>query len=136
VSSLVRSFPAHPSRLSEIRTFVRKQARQAELSTDASDDLALAVSEASANAILHAGGAMLTVSWEADGERVLVEVRDEGVFRRRVPMPELDGGGGHGIPLMMALMDEVVVREGTEEAPGTLVRLVKYRRRRRERNPA
>jgi anti-sigma regulatory factor (Ser/Thr protein kinase) len=45
-------------------------------------------------------------------------------------MPELDGQGGHGIPLMMALMDEVVVREGTEETPGTLVRLVKYRQRR------
>lgn len=45
-------------------------------------------------------------------------------------MPEFDGGGGHGIPLMMALMDEVVVREGTEEDPGTLVRLVKYRQRR------
>lgn len=131
MSSLIRSFPAHPSRLSEIRSFVRKQARQAELSKEASDDLALAVSEACANAILHAGGAMLTVNWQSDGERIEVEVRDEGIFRRRVPMPELDGQGGHGIPLMMALMDEVVVREGTEESPGTLVRLVKYRQRRR-----
>jgi hypothetical protein len=33
--------------------------------------------------------------------------------------------------LMMALMDEVVVREGTEEDPGTLVRLIKYRNKRR-----
>jgi serine/threonine-protein kinase RsbW len=103
---------------------------KAGLSKELSDDLALAVSEACANAILHAGGATITVGWLSDGERIEVEVRDEGIFRRRVPMPELDGQGGHGIPLMMALMDEVVVREGTEEDPGTLVRLVKYRQRR------
>jgi anti-sigma regulatory factor (Ser/Thr protein kinase) len=127
---MMRSFPAHPSRLSEIRTFVRKQAAEAGLSKDAADDLALAASEASANSILHSGGATITVDWRSDGERIEVEVRDEGIFRRRVPMPELDGGGGHGIPLMMALMDEVVVHEGTEHAPGTLVRLVKYRQRR------
>lgn len=99
-------------------------------SNDAADDLALAVSEACANSIVHAGGSTITVSWRSDGERSEVEVQDEGVFHRRVPMPELDGQGGHGIPLMMALMDEVAVREGTEQDPGTLVRLVKYRNRR------
>ena len=135
MSPLIRSFPAHPSRLSEVRAFVRKQAIQSGFSNDAADDLALAVSEACANSILHSGGATITVTWRSDGERSEVEVRDEGIFRRRVPMPELDGQGGHGIPLMMALMDEVVVREGTEQAPGTLVRLVKYRNR-RQRNLA
>ena len=135
MSRLIRSFPAHPSRLSEIRNFVRKQSIQAGMSTDGADDLALAVSEACANSIVHAGGATITVDWRSQGERVEVEIRDEGIFRRRVPMPELDGQGGHGIPLMMALMDEVVVKEGTEQAPGTLVRLVKYRAR-RQRNLA
>ena len=130
MSRLIRSFPAHPSRLSEIRTFVRKQSAQAGLSNDAADDLALAVSEACANSIVHSGGATITVDVRTDGDRIEVEVRDEGVFRRRVPMPELDGQGGHGIPLMMALMDEVVVHEGTEQDPGTFVRLVKYRQRR------
>lgn len=130
MSPLVRSFPAHPSRLTEIRTFVREQAVLAGFSNDAADDLALAVSEACANSIVHAGGSKITVSWRSDGERSEVEVQDEGVFHRRVPMPELDGQGGHGIPLMMALMDEVAVREGTEQDPGTLVRLVKYRNRR------
>jgi anti-sigma regulatory factor (Ser/Thr protein kinase) len=135
VSRLIRTFPAHPSRLSEIRTFVRGQAIQSGFSSEAADDLALAVSEACANSIVHAGGATITVTWQSDGERSEVEIRDEGIFRRRVPMPELDGGGGHGIPLMMALMDEVSVREGTEQDPGTLVRLVKYRQR-RQRNLA
>jgi anti-sigma regulatory factor (Ser/Thr protein kinase) len=135
VNRLIRSFPAHPSRLSEIRTFVRKQSIQAGLSSDAADDLALAVSEACANSIVHAGGPTITVDWRSEGERVEVEIRDEGVFRKRVPMPEVDGQGGHGIPLMMALMDEVVVQEGTEQAPGTLVRLVKYRQK-RQRNYA
>ena len=135
MSRLIRSFPAPPARLSEIRNFVRKQSIHAGLSADGADDLALAVSEACANSIVHAGGATITVDWRSQGERVEVEIRDEGIFRRRVPMPELDGQGGHGIPLMMALMDEVVVKEGTEQAPGTLVRLVKYRAR-RQRNLA
>lgn len=129
MSQLDRSFPAHPSRLSEIRAFVREEAVQTGFSEDAAHDLALAVSEASANSILHAGGTSITVSCRAHEDRTEVEVRDQGIFRRRVPMPELDGGGGHGIPLMMALMDEVVVQEGTEQDPGTLVRLVKYRSR-------
>ncbi len=129
---MVRTFPAHPSRLSEIRDFVRSQALQSGLSQDASDDLALAASEACANSIVHAGGPTITVSWRSDRERIELEVRDEGIFRRRVPMPELEGGGGHGIPLMLALMDEVVLQEGTEHNPGTLIRLVKYRRNQRK----
>ena len=54
-----------------------------------------------------------------------VEVRDLGVFKKRVLMPEVGDQGGHGIPLMMALVDEVTIHEGTSREPGTLVRLVK-----------
>jgi len=46
-------------------------------------------------------------------------VADGGVFRRRVPLPEVDGEGGHGIQPMMAVIDEVTVREGTTARPGT-----------------
>jgi anti-sigma regulatory factor (Ser/Thr protein kinase) len=128
---LIRSFPAHPSTLADIRTFVRKQAAQGGFTEAAANDLALAVSEACANSIVHAATATILVTWRLQEDRTEVEVQDEGIFRKRVPMPELDGAGGHGIPLMMALMDEVVVREGTQEDPGTLVRLIKYRNKRR-----
>ena len=49
------------------------------------------------------------------------------MFLRRVPIPEIDRTRGHGIPLMMALMDEVGVSEGSDRRPGTTVRLVKCR---------
>ena len=55
-------------------------------------------------------------------------MEDDGIFRRRVPMPEVDGEGGHrGIPLMMALLDQVSISGGTESKPGTRIKLVKYR---------
>ncbi len=86
----------------------------------------LAVSEASANAIVHTNSPSVDVRCTLSSEVLLIEVRDEGIFRRRVAMPELDGRG-RGIPLMAALVDELTIKEGTPERPGTLVRLVKYR---------
>ena len=59
---------------------------------------------------------------------VEIEVEDDGVFRRRIPAPEFDGQGHRGIPLMMALLDQVSISGGTEARPGTLVRLVKFKR--------
>jgi anti-sigma regulatory factor (Ser/Thr protein kinase) len=123
--STIHSFRAHPSALYEIRQFVRQLAADANLPTQATNDLVVAVSEACANSMLHTSSREIKVSWTIHSECVEVKVRDEGVFRRRVPMPELDGRGGHGIPLMMALVDEISIREGTDGKPGTLVRLVK-----------
>ncbi len=123
--STIHSFRAHPSALYEIRQFVRQLAADVHLQSQATNDLVVAVSEACANSMLHTSSREIKVSWTVQGECVEVKVRDEGVFRRRVPMPELDGRGGHGIPLMMALVDEITIREGTEGKPGTLVRLVK-----------
>ena len=69
----------------------------------------------------------MEVRWDRDEECVAISVRDEGTFVRRVPLPEVERTSGHGIPLMMALMDEVGVSEGTDRKPGTTVRLVKCR---------
>ncbi len=51
--------------------------------------------------------------------------QDECVFQRRRPMPEIEGPSGRGILLMMAVMDEVTIREGNPREPGTQVRLRK-----------
>jgi anti-sigma regulatory factor (Ser/Thr protein kinase) len=123
--STIHSFRAHPSALYEIRQFVRQLAADAELPAQATNDLVVAVSEACANSMLHTSSSKIKVSWATQNNCVEIKIRDEGVFRRRVPMPELDGKGGHGIPLMMALVDEISIREGTVGKPGTLVRLVK-----------
>jgi anti-sigma regulatory factor (Ser/Thr protein kinase) len=121
---VIQSFPAHPSALYHIRRFVRERAAQAGMSDESSGELVLAVSEACANSVLHTGSPSVKVSWRDRGDRVEVTVEDQGVFQRRVLMPELDGSG-HGIPLMTALVDELTIREGSPARPGTLVRLVK-----------
>jgi len=121
----VKSFRAHPSALFEIRQFVRDRAADAALSEPVTNDLLLAVSEAAANSIIHTTTADIELRWSADGECVSIEVRDQGVFRKRVRMPEVEGEGGHGIQLMMALVDQMTIEEGTQRRPGTLVRLVK-----------
>lgn len=120
-----RSFPTHPSVLAEIRRWVRERAEQAGLSMKTTEELALAVNEAAANALLHSGSPAIGVHWTARGSEVVVEVRDQGVFKRRVRLPQIEGPGGYGIQLMMSLMDRVEISEGTSRYPGTAVRLVK-----------
>jgi anti-sigma regulatory factor (Ser/Thr protein kinase) len=122
---VIESFRAHPSALYKIRRFVRDRGDESSLPAQMVEDLTLAVSEACANSIIHTSSPDVRVSWTLTGDCVEVQVRDRGVFKRQIRMPELDGRGSHGIPLMMALVDELTIREGTPVRPGTLVRLVK-----------
>ena len=123
-----RSFPAEATHLHRVRTLIREQAGQAALSADVTGDLLIAVSEACANSALHTDCAELTVRWNLGTDRAEIAVEDDGVFEPTIPVPELNGNGrgGRGIPLMMALMDEVSIRQGTDAVPGTIVRMVKY----------
>jgi anti-sigma regulatory factor (Ser/Thr protein kinase) len=123
---VARSFRAHPSALHKIRTFVGDLLLEAGMDESTVADLVLAVSEASANAILHTNTPTVEVTFRVADESIMLQIDDDGVFRRRIPIPELDGRG-RGIPLMMALVDEVSIREGTPAKPGTRVRLVKNR---------
>jgi len=123
IAPVVRSFRAHPSSLYQVRQFIRQQAELADLPGDVSDDLLLAVSEACVNAVLHSSSRTVKVAWRHANGCAEVVVHDEGVFHRRLPMPELDGPSGRGILLMMAVMDEVTIHEGTARSPGTQVRL-------------
>jgi anti-sigma regulatory factor (Ser/Thr protein kinase) len=123
IAPVVRSFRAHPSSLYQVRQFIRQQAEVVQLPREMTDDLLLAVSEACVNAVLHSSSRTVRVAWRHSGGCAEVVVHDEGVFQRRLPMPEIDGSGGRGILLMMAVMDEVTIREGTARQPGTHVRL-------------
>ncbi len=127
MTTQIRTFPAQGAVLREIREFIRLQAREHSF-IDEAESLALAVTEACSNALVHTNCTRIGVTWRATQDRVEIEVEDDGIFRRRVPVPEVDGGRGHrGIPLMMALLDQVSISGGTESRPGTRVRLVKYR---------
>jgi anti-sigma regulatory factor (Ser/Thr protein kinase) len=117
-------YPAQPAVLSSVREFVRSQARDQTFS-EAAEDIALAVTEACANAILHSDSAEMSVSVSSRPDAIEVEVKDEGLFHPRIAIPELDGEAHRGFQLMTAMMDEVAVVEGTPGRPGTLVRLVK-----------
>jgi anti-sigma regulatory factor (Ser/Thr protein kinase) len=122
VSSTVRSFPADPSALADIRRFLNEQASRAGMDRGTTDDLLVVAIEACTNAIQHSGTDTVEVAWTATEDAVEVDIRDRGVFRRRVRLHELEGPGGYGIPLMTALSDELEIREGTPSSPGTHVR--------------
>jgi anti-sigma regulatory factor (Ser/Thr protein kinase) len=120
---VVQIFRSHPSVLYHIRQFIRERAADISLDEESRNDLLVAVSEASANSMLHTSTPRIRVTWKLRDDCVEVQIADDGVFRRRAPM--LDGARGHGIPLMMALVDEMTIREGTPRRPGTVVVLVK-----------
>ena len=131
-----RTFRAHPSALSQVREFIRDQSSADGLGTHASDDLLLAISEACVNAVIHTNSSRFRISWRMQEGTVEVVIQDEGVFDSKVPIPEFDGTAGRGIPIMLALVDEVTITEGTQSRPGTVVRFVKNLRSDRGREAA
>jgi anti-sigma regulatory factor (Ser/Thr protein kinase) len=104
------------------------------LPQEARFDLKLAATEALANALVGApADHEVDVFMATDDDSVEVEVHDRGGFRPQVRNGHvLEAEGGRGIPLMLALVDEVEFASTNE---GTLVRIRK-RLRRRPRRPA
>ncbi len=111
----------------DLRRAIRGLCERAGLSSESTDDMLLAVTEAATNANLYGCpvGGDVQIRWKSAKECSEVEIEDNGVFRKRIPMPELEESRGRGIPLMLALMDEVHIQQGTRKNPGTVVRLVK-----------
>ena len=120
-----RAFPADAAALRDIRKFIRERAAQDDVPGPLADDIVLAVSEASTNAIVHTATGEVKVRWRKHDDTVYVWVCDQGVFREKAGTPQLDGLGGRGIPLMQALMDDVTLRRVTERRPGTVVCMAK-----------
>ena len=119
-----RTFPADRRELAQIRRFVEDEAGRRTFSTEV-PELKLAVTEACANSILHAGASTIQVSIVLLGTCLEITVEDDGIYQREIPIPEMDGSGHRGIHLMAAMVDDLALRRGTRERPGTVVRLVK-----------
>jgi anti-sigma regulatory factor (Ser/Thr protein kinase) len=117
--------PRDPATLSATRRTVQSWAGRAGLGREGVDDLVLAVSEAATNAIVHSRGPMVHIRLRATEDQVVVEISDEGVFRPSASVDRDPATVGRGLPLLLALVDEVTFAAGTERRPGTRVRLVK-----------
>jgi anti-sigma regulatory factor (Ser/Thr protein kinase) len=122
VARVNKTFPAQPAALQQIRAFIRERASKTSFYPDVAEDLVLAVSEACANSVRHSRSPAIEVSWRRTGDGAEVEVQDDGVFEARDALPA--AGLGYGIVMMKALVDEVVIEEGTGSRPGTRVKLV------------
>ena len=100
---------AETARLAEIRTFVEEVGAACELDLERVFDLKVAVSEACANVVEHAGcqTVPLEVHAQLEAKRLTFIVSDSGCFRPPCPVREPLNNRGLGMPLMVALMDEV-----------------------------
>ena len=119
-----REFAAQPVIVGEVRRGVAAFARAHGASEDALDRLSLAVSEATANAVIHAFGGRppgrVSVIAEPGEGCVVVRVRDDG----RGMTPRADSPGlGLGLNLMAAMATRCDIQEGTS-GRGTEVRMV------------
>ncbi|MGH2882919.1 MAG: ATP-binding protein [Solirubrobacteraceae bacterium] len=108
---LKRSAPARPQAVGELRREIARYAEHIGASSTARDAMALAVSEALTNVVVHAyadqePGPMLLEAWD-DGEgHLLVLICDEG----KGMVPRTDSPGmGVGMPLIAQMADDVHV---------------------------
>jgi anti-sigma regulatory factor (Ser/Thr protein kinase) len=111
------------ARLVDIRKFVEEVATELSLDLERVFDLKVAVSEACANVVEHAGcdAVPLEVRARVQAERLTFSVSDSGSFRPPRPSREVVSSRGLGLPLMVALMDEVTFVRSPEG--GTCVSL-------------
>ena len=100
---------AETSRLADIRRFVEEVANEAALDLERIFDCKVAVSEACANALEHAGchPLPLEVGARLHARRLTFVVTDNGPFRNLSSPRDESRNRGLGMPLMVALMDEV-----------------------------
>jgi serine/threonine-protein kinase RsbW len=100
---------AETAELGQVRRFVEEMATEAALDGERVFDLKVAVSEACANAMEHSGceAVFLEVRAKIETDRLTFIVSDSGLFRPPCPPRESVANRGLGLPLMVALMDEV-----------------------------
>lgn len=126
------SIPAKPEYITLGRLALTAIARLHDLEEELLGDLKLALTEACTNSVRHAyenGEGAVEIVYELRGDRLAVEVRDEGPGFTPPDRdlnrddPDLEEGG-LGIAIIRALTDEFELADG--EAGGSRLRFVKY----------
>jgi len=113
--------------LAKVRDFIAEIAGSCGFGQHSVYDIKVAVGEAIANAVEHGSPKgeenHVKISCQFDGRNLNIQVADEGVFKKVVPSPaDSVNYRGHGILIMLALMDRVSI----DESPfGTTVSLTK-----------
>ncbi|NCO66670.1 MAG: hypothetical protein COW32_03585 [Candidatus Aquicultor secundus] len=114
-----------------IRNHVKMIGELCSLSEKQIFDLQVAIGEAAANAIEHGSPQgsenHVRIQVYCDGNALVIKVKDEGKFKRRMPDPGMDHNNfrGRGIPLMLALMDKVTIDEAKDGTSVVLTKRVK-----------
>ena len=112
--------------LAAVRNFVAEVADSCGFDYHLIYDIKVAVGEAIANAVEHGSplgkANRVKVVCDCAGDTLNIKIIDQGVFKRSIPNPENVSYRGHGILLMLALMDKVTI---DESAHGTTVSLAK-----------
>lgn len=114
--------PFEEGDLVSIRSLVMRRAVQLGMSRSKAEDLLIAVHEATANSVRHAGGRGTLRVWRF-GESLVCEIRDSGqipdpMVGRVRPTPEMRGG--FGLWMTNQLADLVQVRSSSD---GSIVRI-------------
>lgn len=132
MASIELEIPSRSVYVGVVRMAVASLARDAGLDEERVDDLRIAVSEACANALAGPsangdGPPPITVTWQEDDARVVVEVTDRASNLYDPASPALEGDTAQdrlslSIELLRSLVDECDIQ--TEEDGGTLTRLV------------
>jgi anti-sigma regulatory factor (Ser/Thr protein kinase) len=126
VQARQQSFPARGSSLGAVRGFVQRCAEDLRLPMADEQDVVLAASEAAANAIEHGVGPAVMVSCRPEGAWLAIEVESQGTFEAPPERDALDLTRGRGLHIILALVDEVTIRAGSQTHPTTLVRMRKH----------
>jgi anti-anti-sigma factor len=108
--SWTQTFPSQLAELEQMRTFVQEVADDTRLEPDKAFALKVSVSEAAANAIEHGGsGGDVVIQGTRTSDRLAMTISHPGAFKTRMPGDPSRGHRGMGLPLMLALVDEVTV---------------------------
>jgi len=132
VRSITLRIPAKPEYITLCRLALTGLSEVREIDTDAMADLKLARTEAVSNSVRHAygpaGDGHVAVTYELHGDRLGIEVVDDGAGFDPDEAPSFDGGelseGGLGIAIIKTIADEFEI-ESKPGRRGSRLRFVK-----------
>ncbi|NQS97833.1 MAG: ATP-binding protein [candidate division Zixibacteria bacterium] len=124
--------PSTPDELTKVDEVAERVAEEMSFSKDEKDDIAISVSEAVNNAIMHGNLAnpkkMVHITFIRERDSLIVKVRDEGNGFNPDDLPDPTSPEnllrlkGRGIFIIRQLMDEVTHRKTNEGMEVTLVK--------------